>query len=62
MSQGCSCCQLGHPAAEGPLSINHCCGGHLTLAEASAAAGLSVDTVVAALGHALTEPGGGAAR
>lgn len=29
--------------------INHCCGAHLTLAEAAAAAGVPVDTLVKAL-------------
>jgi len=27
------------------MGINHCCGGHLTLTEAAAAAGVSVDKV-----------------
>ena len=32
------------------LGINHCCGAHLTLAEAAAAAGVSLDALRAALG------------
>jgi hypothetical protein len=35
------------------LGLNHCCGAHLTLAEAAAAAGLSVDGVMRALNEAL---------
>lgn len=31
------------------LGINHCCGAHLTLAEAAAAAGVSLETVVETL-------------
>lgn len=31
------------------LGINHCCGAQLSLAEAAAAAGLPVDTLLAAL-------------
>lgn len=31
------------------LGINHCCGAHLTLREAAAAAGVPLDTVLAAL-------------
>jgi iron-sulfur cluster repair protein YtfE (RIC family) len=31
------------------LGINHCCGAHLTLREAAAAAGVPVDTLLAAL-------------
>lgn len=32
------------------LGINHCCGAHLTLAEAAAAAGVSLEALHAALG------------
>jgi iron-sulfur cluster repair protein YtfE (RIC family) len=28
------------------MGINHCCGGHLSLAEAAAAAGVSVETLL----------------
>jgi tRNA 2-thiouridine synthesizing protein A len=41
-----------HPGAReamARLGINHCCGAHLTLAEAAAAAGVSLDTLVATL-------------
>jgi iron-sulfur cluster repair protein YtfE (RIC family) len=31
------------------LGINHCCGAHLTLREAAAAAGVSLDGLLAAL-------------
>lgn len=31
------------------LGINHCCGAHLTLREAAAAAGVPLDTLLAAL-------------
>jgi iron-sulfur cluster repair protein YtfE (RIC family) len=31
------------------LGINHCCGAHLTLREAAAAAGVPLDTVLVAL-------------
>jgi iron-sulfur cluster repair protein YtfE (RIC family) len=31
------------------LGINHCCGAHLTLQEAAAAAGVPLDTLLAAL-------------
>jgi iron-sulfur cluster repair protein YtfE (RIC family) len=31
------------------LGINHCCGAHLTLTEAAAAAGVPLDTLVEAL-------------
>lgn len=31
------------------LGINHCCGAHMTLAEAAAAAGVPVDTLLRAL-------------
>lgn len=35
------------------LGLNHCCGAHLTLAEAAATAGLSAEDVVRALNQAL---------
>ncbi|MGH7300487.1 MAG: DUF542 domain-containing protein [Candidatus Rokuibacteriota bacterium] len=31
------------------MGINHCCGAHLTLSEAAAAAGVSLDTLLSAL-------------
>jgi iron-sulfur cluster repair protein YtfE (RIC family) len=31
------------------LGVNHCCGAHMTLAEAAAAAGLPVDALLRAL-------------
>ena len=31
------------------MGINHCCGAQLTLSEAAAAAGVSLDTLLAAL-------------
>lgn len=31
------------------LGVNHCCGAHLTLAEASAAAGIALDGLLDAL-------------
>jgi iron-sulfur cluster repair protein YtfE (RIC family) len=31
------------------MGINHCCGTHLTLTEAAAAAGVAVDAVLRAL-------------
>jgi iron-sulfur cluster repair protein YtfE (RIC family) len=31
------------------MGINHCCGAHLTLREAAAAAGVSLDALLAAL-------------
>jgi iron-sulfur cluster repair protein YtfE (RIC family) len=31
------------------LGINHCCGAHLTLSEAAAAAGVPLDALLAAL-------------
>jgi regulator of cell morphogenesis and NO signaling len=34
------------------LGINHCCGAQLTLAEAAAAAGVPLDTLLAALAGA----------
>lgn len=44
-----------HPGAReamARLGINHCCGGHLTLAEAAAAAGVSLETLVGTLTRA----------
>lgn len=38
------------------LGVNHCCGAHMTLAEAAAAAGLPVDTLLAALSETPTAP------
>lgn len=35
------------------LGINHCCGAHLTLAEAAAAAGVPLDALLAALNGAV---------
>lgn len=35
------------------LGINHCCGAHLTLVEAAASAGVSLETVLARLDEAL---------
>ena len=34
------------------MGINHCCGAHLTLREAAAAAGVSLDALLAALNTA----------
>ena len=36
------------------LGINHCCGAHMTLGEAAAAAGLPVDALLRALNDATT--------
>jgi iron-sulfur cluster repair protein YtfE (RIC family) len=36
-------------AVLGRLGINHCCGGHLALREAAAAAGVPLDTVLGEL-------------
>jgi len=33
------------------LGLNHCCGAHLTLAEAAASAGVPLERVLAALGE-----------
>ena len=38
------------------LGINHCCGAHLTLREAAAAAGLPVDVLLAALNERRQTP------
>jgi regulator of cell morphogenesis and NO signaling len=38
------------------LGLDHCCGGHLSLAEAAAAAGVPVDAVIEAVARALAEP------
>jgi regulator of cell morphogenesis and NO signaling len=43
-------------AALQALGINHCCGGHLSLTEASAAAGVPVEDLIAAVGRALGSP------
>ncbi len=37
------------------LGINHCCGGHLSLAEAAALAGVPLDTLLAALDDAIAQ-------
>ncbi len=34
------------------MGINHCCGAHLTLREAAALAGVSLDAILSALGRA----------
>jgi iron-sulfur cluster repair protein YtfE (RIC family) len=47
-----------HPDAREALAamgINHCCGAHLSLEEAAAAAGVSVEAVLAALERARTK-------
>ena len=38
------------------MGINHCCGAHLTLREAAAAAGVSLDALLAALNEARQAP------
>lgn len=38
------------------LGINHCCGAHLTLREAAAAAGVPLDALLAALDEPRTTP------
>lgn len=38
------------------MGINHCCGAHLTLREAAAAAGVPLDTLLAALNEPRTTP------
>ena len=38
------------------LGINHCCGAHLTLREAAAAAGVSLDALLAALNELRKTP------
>ena len=35
------------------LGLNHCCGAHLTLTEASASAGVPLERVLASLGEGL---------
>lgn len=37
------------------MGINHCCGAHLTLGEAAAAAGVPIDVLLAALAGARGE-------
>jgi iron-sulfur cluster repair protein YtfE (RIC family) len=47
------------PAARGILEefgINHCCGGHLPLSQAAAAAGAPLETLLARLAAARTVP------
>jgi iron-sulfur cluster repair protein YtfE (RIC family) len=41
--------QAGALAIMRDLGINHCCGAHLTLREAAAAAGVPLDALLAAL-------------
>ncbi len=41
--------QPGARAVMAEMGINHCCGAHLTLREAAAAAGVSVEAVLDAL-------------
>ena len=38
------------------MGINHCCGAHLTLREAAAAAGVSLDSLLAALNETRKAP------
>jgi iron-sulfur cluster repair protein YtfE (RIC family) len=38
------------------LGINHCCGAHLSLREAAAAAGVSLDALLGALGELAGTP------
>jgi iron-sulfur cluster repair protein YtfE (RIC family) len=38
------------------LGINHCCGAHLTLGEAAAAAGVPLDTLLEALHESRSAP------
>jgi iron-sulfur cluster repair protein YtfE (RIC family) len=38
------------------LGVNHCCGAHLTLAEAAAAAGVPLDELLAAVNAAPLAP------
>ena len=38
------------------LGLNHCCGAHLTLTEASASAGVPLERVLASLGERLAAP------
>ena len=38
------------------LGINHCCGAHLTLREAAAAAGVPLDALLAALNDSQRTP------
>ena len=38
------------------LGINHCCGAHLTLREAAAAAGVPLDALLTALNEARKTP------
>jgi iron-sulfur cluster repair protein YtfE (RIC family) len=38
------------------MGINHCCGAHLTLREAAAAAGVSLDALLAMLGEPRSAP------
>lgn len=35
------------------MGVNHCCGAHLSLAEAAASAGVELDTLLAALNQAV---------
>jgi iron-sulfur cluster repair protein YtfE (RIC family) len=38
------------------MGINHCCGAHLTLREAAATAGVSLEALLAALNEARKAP------
>ena len=38
------------------MGINHCCGAHLTLSEAAAAAGVRLDALLAALNEPRKTP------
>ncbi len=38
------------------MGINHCCGAHLTLREAAAAAGVSIDALLVALNEPRATP------
>jgi iron-sulfur cluster repair protein YtfE (RIC family) len=38
------------------MGINHCCGAHLTLREAAAAAGVPLEALLAALAETRTAP------
>lgn len=39
----------GAPDVMKEMGINHCCGGHLTLREAAASAGLALEALIEAL-------------
>ena len=44
----------GAPEVFQRLGINHCCGAHLSLREAAAAAGVPLDQVLSALDDAVS--------